>query len=46
MAEQMKQMGFFNRLGADQQPYGVYGKGLQRRMAEKGAVSCIVISGS
>ena len=33
-------------LGADPQPYGVYGKGLQRRMAEKDAVSCFVIFGS
>ncbi|MFP5486005.1 MAG: hypothetical protein ACLGHV_10120 [Gammaproteobacteria bacterium] len=31
----MKQMDFFVRPGADPQPYGVYGKGLQRRMAEK-----------
>ncbi|WP_269083907.1 hypothetical protein [Thiobacillus denitrificans] len=42
----MKQMDFFARLGAEQQPYGVYGNGLQRRMAEKDAVSCFVISGS
>jgi len=46
MAEQMKRMDFFARPGADPQPYGVYGKELQRRMAEKGAVSCFVISGS
>lgn len=38
--------GFFVKLGADPQPYGVYGKGLQRRMAEKDAVSCFVIYGS
>jgi len=41
----MKQMGFFVRRGADPQPYGVYGKGLQRRLAEKDAVSCFVIFG-
>jgi hypothetical protein len=35
----MKRMDFFARLGADPQPYGVYGKGLQQRMAEKNAVS-------
>jgi hypothetical protein len=39
----MKQMDFFARRGADPHPYGVYGKGLQRRMAEKDAVSCFVI---
>ena len=32
--------GFFARLGADSQPHGVYGKGMQRRMAEKDSVSC------
>jgi len=42
----MKQMDFIVRLGADPKPYGVYGKGLQRRMAEKDAVSCFVIFGS
>jgi len=31
----MKQMDFFVRLGADPKPYGVYGNGLQRCMAEK-----------
>jgi len=47
IAEQMKQKAFFVRLlGADPQPYGVYGEGLQRRMAEKDAVSCFVIFGS
>jgi hypothetical protein len=42
----MKRMDFSARQGADPQPYGVYGKGLQRRMAEKYAVSCFVIFGS
>jgi hypothetical protein len=42
----MKQMDFFVRPGADLQPYGVYGKELQRGMAEKDAVSCFVIFGS
>ena len=34
----MKWMDFFVRLGADPPPYGVYGKGMQRRMAEKDAI--------
>jgi hypothetical protein len=34
----MKRMYFFARQGAAPQPYGVYGKGMQRRMAEKDAV--------
>ncbi len=38
-------MDFFARLGADPLPYGVYGEGLQRRLAEKDAVSCFVIFG-
>jgi len=42
----MKQMDFFAALGADPLPYGVYGKGLQQRGAEKGAASCFVISDS
>ncbi|MDT8384722.1 MAG: hypothetical protein RRB22_09925 [Gammaproteobacteria bacterium] len=42
----MQQMDFFARLGADPQPYGEYGKGLQQRMAEKDAVSCFAFSGS
>ena len=46
ITEQMKQMDFFARLGADPQPYGLYGKELQRRLAEKDAVSCFVISSS
>ncbi len=45
IAEQMKRMDFFARLGADPLPYGVYGEGLQQRMAVKYAVSCFVISG-
>ncbi len=39
-------MDFFVTLGVIPQPYGVYGKGLQRRVAKKDAVSCCVISGS
>jgi hypothetical protein len=31
-------MYFFARQGAVPPPYGVYGKGLQRRMAEKDAI--------
>ena len=42
----MKRMDFFAKQGADTQPYGVYGKWMQRSMAEKGTVSCFVISGS
>ena len=42
---QMKRMNFFARQGADPQPYGVYDKGVQRRMAEKYAISFFVISG-
>jgi hypothetical protein len=41
----MKRMDFFARQGADPQPYGVYGKGVQHSMAKKDAVSCFVISG-
>ena len=41
----MKRMDFFARQGAGPQPYWVYGKGVQRRMAKKGTVSCFVISG-
>jgi hypothetical protein len=40
----MKRMDFFVRQDADPQPYGVYGKGMQRGMAKKDAVSCFVIS--
>ena len=36
----MKSMDFFARLGADPQPHWTCGKGLQRRMAEKDAISC------
>ncbi len=36
----MKSMDFFARLGVDPQPHWQCGKGLQRRMAEKAAVSC------
>jgi hypothetical protein len=36
----MKRVNFFVRPGAGPQPYGVYGKEMQRRMAEKDAVSC------
>jgi len=32
-------------INLDPQPYGVYGKGVQRGMAGKDAVSCFVISG-
>jgi hypothetical protein len=42
----MKRMDFFARQGADPQPYGLYGNGMQRGMAEKDAVSCFVISAS
>jgi len=42
----MKQMDFFARLGADPQPYGVYGNGVQQRMAEKDAVSCQCFGGT
>jgi hypothetical protein len=42
----MKQVDFFARLGADPQPYGVYGKGLQQRMAENPSVSCFDIPDS
>jgi hypothetical protein len=45
IAEQMKRMDFFARQGADPQPYGVYGKGVQHGMAGKDAVSRFVISG-
>jgi len=34
ITEQMKRMDFFVRQGADPQPYGVYGKGMQRGMAK------------
>jgi len=42
----MKRMDFFAKQGADTQPYGVYGKWMQRGVAEKDTVSCFVISGS
>jgi hypothetical protein len=42
----MKRMDFCARQGADLLPYAVYGKGRQRRMAQKDAVSCFVISSS
>ena len=35
----MKSMDFFARLGADPPPHPQCGKGLQRRMAEKDAIS-------
>ncbi len=38
--DRMKPMDFSARQGTAPQPYGVYGKGAQRRMAGKGAVSC------
>ena len=37
----MKPMDFSVRLGAGPQPHCQCGKGVQRRMAEKDAVSCI-----
>ena len=40
----MKRLDFFARLGADPQPYGVYGKGMQRRMAEKTPFNVIVLA--
>jgi len=36
----MKRMDFFARLGANPPPHSLCDKGLQRRMAEKDAVSC------
>ena len=36
----MKPMNFFARLGADPLPHSQCGKGMQRRMVEKDAVSC------
>jgi len=39
-------MDFFARRGADPLPYGVYGKGLQRRMAEKDAILCNGLEGT
>lgn len=41
--DMMKPMDFFARQGAAPQPYWAYGKGAQRSMAEKDAVSCRVI---
>ena len=38
---EMKPMDFFVRLGAGLQSHCQCGKGVQRRMAEKDAVSCI-----
>ncbi len=38
----MKSMDFFARLGADPQSHLQCDKGMQRRMAEKDAISCIV----
>jgi hypothetical protein len=37
---EMKSMDFFARLGADPQSHCQCGKGMQRRMAEKDAISC------
>jgi len=42
----MKRMDFFARLGADPPPHLLCGKGLQRRMMKKDAVSCFDISDS
>ena len=36
----MKSMDFFATLGADPQPHWQCGKGMQRRVAEKDAISC------
>ena len=36
----MKSMNFSARLGADPQPHWQCGKGMQRRLAEKDAISC------
>ena len=36
----MKLMDFFARLDADPHPHSTCGQGLQRRMAEKDAISC------
>ena len=41
--DRMKPLDFFARQGATLRPYWTYGKGLQRSMAEKDAVSCRVI---
>jgi hypothetical protein len=41
----MKSMDFFARRGADPQSHCQCGKGMQRRMAEKDALSCFEISG-
>ena len=38
----MKSMDFFARLGVDPQSHCQCGKGMQRRMAEKDAISSIV----
>ena len=42
----MKRMDFFTRLGANPLPYGVYSKGMQQRMVEKDAVSCLRFGGT
>ena len=42
----MKRMDFFARLDADPPLYGVYGKGMQRTMAGKDAVSCYRFGGT